>query len=300
MKLNFTSLQYFQKTAELEHLTKAAEALHVAQPALSRTIRGLEEELGTVLFEHQGRNIQLTRDGHILLKYANGFLADLEKMQKELNDSKNQRQRTVKLAIRTAASLIPSFLSRFRKEHPEAILEIVLPSAGAAEGKMDLTLFADTKYIDNDHTVSLFRESIVMLLPPGDRHKDLPYVSLKDFAEANFIAPPKNFQARDLLEQYGSQLGFTPRVVMESDNPDTVKEFVRAGLGVALVPQMTWYSALNGVCSLPVGDLECYRYLYLSWSADAKLPLSAVLLREYIIDHFWEYVHNEANRIYPM
>jgi len=74
MKLNFTSLQYFQKTAELEHLTKAAEALHVAQPALSRTIRGLEEELGTSLFEHQGRRIQLTRDGHILLKYANSFL----------------------------------------------------------------------------------------------------------------------------------------------------------------------------------------------------------------------------------
>ena len=45
MKLNFTSLQYFQKTAELEHLTKAAEELHIAQPALSRTIRGLEQEL---------------------------------------------------------------------------------------------------------------------------------------------------------------------------------------------------------------------------------------------------------------
>ncbi len=299
MKLNFTSLQYFQKTAELEHLTKAAEALHVAQPALSRTIRGLEEELGTALFEHQGRRIQLTRDGHILLKYANSFLADLEKMQKELQDSKDQQQMTVKLSIKTAASLIPSFLSRFRKEHPEAILEIVLPNS-SAEGRMDLTLFADTTYIDNDYTVSLFRESMVMLLPPEDRRKDLPYVSLSDFEKANFIAPPKNFQLRELLERYCGEQGFAPRVVMESDNPDAVKEFVRAGLGVALVPQMTWYSALQGVHSLPVGDAECYRYLYLSWRTDGKLPLTAVLLREYIIDHFWEYVHGEANKVYPM
>ncbi len=300
MKLNFTSLQYFQKTAELEHLTKAAEALHVAQPALSRTIRGLEEELGTSLFEHQGRRIQLTRDGHILLKYANSFLEDLEKMQMELKDSKDQQQMTVKLSIRTAASLIPSFLTRFRKEHPEAILEIVLPNSSSAEGRMDLTLFADTAYIDNDHTVSLFRESMVMLLPPGDRHKNLPYVSLSDFAKSNFIAPPKNFQLRTLLEMYCKDRGFSPRVVMESDNPDAVKEFVRAGLGVALVPQMTWYSALQDVHSLPVGDVECYRYLYLSWRTDGKLPLTAVLLREYIIDHFWEYVHSEANQVYPM
>ena len=76
MKLNFTSLQYFQKTAELEHLTKAAEELHIAQPALSRTIRGLEQELEVTLFEHQGRNIRLTRDGHILLKHAQNFLKE--------------------------------------------------------------------------------------------------------------------------------------------------------------------------------------------------------------------------------
>lgn len=61
---------YFQKVAELEHLTKAAEALHIAQPALSRTIRSMEEELDVSLFTHQGRNIHLTRDGHILLKYT--------------------------------------------------------------------------------------------------------------------------------------------------------------------------------------------------------------------------------------
>lgn len=66
---------------------------------------------------------------------------------------------------------------------------------------------------------------------------------------------------------------------------------------------MTWYSAQEGVASLPVGDQECYRYLYylyLSWKTDAKLPLSAVLLCEYIIDHFWEYVRFTANRTYLM
>ena len=89
MKLNFTSLQYFQKVAELEHLTKAAEALHIAQPALSRTIRGLEEELNVTLFDHQGRNIHLTRDVHILLKHSKNFLQELDAMEKEFQDSRD-------------------------------------------------------------------------------------------------------------------------------------------------------------------------------------------------------------------
>lgn len=74
---------YFQKVAELEHLTKAAEALHIAQPALSRTIRSMEEELDVSLFTHQGRNIHLTRDGHILLKYTNKILGSLDDLRQE-------------------------------------------------------------------------------------------------------------------------------------------------------------------------------------------------------------------------
>lgn len=202
MKLNFTSLQYFQKTAELEHLTKAAEELHIAQPALSRIIRGLEQELEVTLFEHQGRNIRLTRDGHILLKHAQNFLKEFDEMQQEFKDSRDLAQSTVKLAIFSAIQMIPNFLMQFKKEHPTAILEILRPDSQQAAAKLDLSLYADLSMIDNDHTVSLFRESLVMILPKNDRHADLPYVSLSDYAEANFIAAPKGFMLRGALEAF--------------------------------------------------------------------------------------------------
>ena len=220
-------------------------------------------------------------------------------MQQEFKDSRDLAQSTVKLAILSATQMIPTFLIEFKKEHPTAILEILRPDSRKT-AKWDLSLYADRSRIDNDHTVTLFRESLVMILPKDDRHADLPYVSLSDFSKANFIAAPKGFMLREALEAFCKKAGFTPQVVMESDNPDTVRDFVRAGLGVAIVPQMTWYSAQEGVASLPIGDIECYRYLYLSWKTDAKLPLSAVLLREYIIDHFWEYVRFTANSTYPM
>lgn len=286
MKLNFTSLEYFRKAAKMEHLTKAAEALHIAQPALSRTIRGLEEELGVTLFEREGRNIHLTRDGHILLKHAENFLQEYDEMQQEFADSKNLQQMTVNLAIHSATKLIPSFLAEFRKDHPEAMLEIINPKMEAAPKHTDLTLYSSIHHVENEHTVTLFRENLVMALPLSDRHARLPYINLADFADRNYIAPPKGFVLRDILETYCGEAGFSPRIVMESDNPDTIHEFVNAGLGIALVPQMTWYNAYSGLASLPVGDMDCHRYLNLSWKTEEKLSLSAVLLREYIIDHF--------------
>ena len=147
---------YFQKVAELEHLTKAAEALHIAQPALSRTIRSMEEELDVSLFTHQGRNIHLTRDGHILLKYTNKILGSLDDLRQELQDSRDLQQLTVKLAIMSSSRLIPAFLMKFKEEYPETILEIVPQNSDSANAsKTDLTLFSSLKHIDNDHTITL-------------------------------------------------------------------------------------------------------------------------------------------------
>lgn len=299
MKLNFTSLMYFQKVADLEHLTKAAEELHIAQPALSRTIKGLEEELEVTLFEHHGRNIRLTRDGHILLKYSRSFLKNFEEMQKEFRDSRDLQQMTVRLSILTASKLVPSFLIQFKKAHRETNIEIV-NTIDSASPQMDLTLFASEKQVENDHTINLFRENLVLIFPKGDPHANLPYVNLKDFADTHFISPPKGLVLRSSLENHCRECGFIPKVVMESDNPETTREFVRAGLGVSLVPQMTWFEALRDVAALPVASPSCYRYLNLSWKTGSKLSLSAVLLREYIVDHFWEFVRASANNTYPM
>lgn len=300
MKLNFTSLAYFKKAAEMEHLTKAAEALHIAQPALSRTIRGLEEELNVTLFEKEGRSIRLTRDGHILLKYAERFLADYDGLQQELKDSRDLRQMTVTLSILSATKLILAFLAEFKKANPSVMVEIVNPNMPMAHKMPDLTLYSSTNHIENSHTVTLFRESLVMVLPRTDRHANLPYVNLADFRDRNYIAPSKGFVLRDILDTYCKKAGFSPKIVMESDNPGTIHEFVNAGLGIALVPQMTWYAAFQNLAALPVGDQDCHRYLNLSWKTEGRLSLTAVLLREFIVDHFWEYVREKANSEFPM
>lgn len=300
MKLTFSSLEYFQKVAELEHMTRAAKALHIAQPALSRTIQNLENELDVKLFDRQGRSIRLTRDGHILLKHADNFLKEYAEMQQEFKDSRDLQQMTVRLFIQTATKLIPSFLKEFKREHPEAIVELVNPNLAAQANEPDLFLYSSTNHIEKDNSIMLFRESLVMVLPKTNRHARLPYINLADFSAMKYIAPPRGFVLRDTLEFFCNKAGFTPKVVMESDNPETIREFVMAGLGIALVPQMTWYNAFKDLAALAIGDIDCHRYLNLSWKTHGRLSLTTVLLREFIVDHFWAYVREKANSDFPM
>ena len=124
MKLTLLALSYFQKTAELQHLTRAAEALHISQPSLSHTIKVLETELGVPLFSRSGRNIVLTKYGEILLRHTNRIMQELHGAQKELADTKEAQKLTVTISLFAASMIIPSFLTRFRQEHPDIRFEI--------------------------------------------------------------------------------------------------------------------------------------------------------------------------------
>ena len=106
MKITFTSLSYFQKIAELQHMTKAAAALHVAQPSLSRTIKSLEEELDVPLFDHRGRNIVLTKYGEILLAHVNLIMKEMELAKKELREAEEAEHKTVKLSLYAASKMV--------------------------------------------------------------------------------------------------------------------------------------------------------------------------------------------------
>lgn len=297
MKLNFTSLLYFQRTAELQHLTNAAESLHIAQPALSRTISGLEEELGVALFERKGRNIKLTKDGRILLKHATNFLSELQQLKVDLAESQNLQQMTVTLNIESTSQLIPVFLMKFRQEHPDAVLDILnFSSDSIPSKKTDLSIFSSTEPIDSNNTVTLFKENLIVIIPENDPHVGMTHISLSDLADSKFIAAPKGMWLRNTIESLCHTAGFEPNVVMESDNPNTVREFIHAGLGIAIVPQLTWYAAKDEhIRMMFLSDDNCYRYLNLSWRTDSKLSLVGVLLQEYIIDNFWQFVQDAAS-----
>ena len=123
--MDIHSLTYFKKVAELQHITRASEELHVAQPSLSRTISRLEKELGVQLFERSGKNIILNSYGEILLKHTNRILQELKDIDQEIGDAAGERSRTVTLSLYAASKLLPELVMAFKHEYPSIRLQII-------------------------------------------------------------------------------------------------------------------------------------------------------------------------------
>ena len=141
--MEITHLRYFKKTAELEHITKAAQELHVAQPSLSRTISMLEDELKVKLFNRKGKSIELNEYGIIVLNHTNRILKELEAIHREIDDARENSVMNVTFSMNAASTLIPRLVRGFKEEHSDIRLHILQEDLVEDSGQScDLTLFA--------------------------------------------------------------------------------------------------------------------------------------------------------------
>lgn len=137
--MELLQLYYFQVTARCEHISAAARELHIAQPALSQTIRRLEQELGTPLFDRIGKRIQLNDCGRIFLKYTDIALGALSDAKTEISEALSNPEQTITLCVQAASSLLPDILGQFRALHPQISFQII-QSTAATENTPDIDL----------------------------------------------------------------------------------------------------------------------------------------------------------------
>lgn len=286
--MDIHSLTYFKKVADLQHLTRAANELRVAQPSLSRTIAALEDELGVRLFDRVGRNISLNRCGEIVLRHTNRILQELDDIRAELADETDEADRTVTFSSYAASKLLPNMVMAFKQKYPHIRLQIVQEGIpGALNPDCDLSIYSSISPCSNDNEVNLLEEEIFLALPESSPLAQFESVSLRDAASMDFICLQKGKSLRSIADAYCKMAGFEPNVVLESDNPETVRSLIRAGLGIALIPEITWRGTeTEQVVLRPISFPECKRYIHLSWKATGYLSPSALLFRDFVKDYF--------------
>src|SRR5579859_5199223 len=145
--VDLTQLMYFQAAAKYEHFTRAAEAVNIAQPALSRQIRNLENELGARLFDRVGRGVKLTATGRSILPRVERVLADISGIRGDVRMLSNLEGGTVALGFlhSIGAHLLPSVLAAFRTQHPHVAFTLHEGSRAELEervrqGELDLAI----------------------------------------------------------------------------------------------------------------------------------------------------------------
>lgn len=243
--MDLKQLEYFVRVAELGSFTRAAQALDVAQPALSRQVRLLEVELRQNLLLRNGRGATPTEAGKLLLEHARGILHQVDRAREELGRVGGA------LAGRVAIGLPPS-LSRALTVPLTRALRVQLPQASVsiseglsinmqewlATGRLDIAVLYNAQPAPEIELWPLLEEDLVLVQPrPPGLPQDPPVepISLRDIAALPLVIPSRPNAIRMLVETEMTNLGVRPHVALEIDGVAAILDLVADGAGAALL-----------------------------------------------------------------
>ncbi|MFD8553172.1 LysR family transcriptional regulator, partial [Streptomyces fradiae] len=259
--MQFQQLVYFVAVAETRHFTRAAERVHVSQPSLSQQIRALEKELGAELFSRARGNIALTDAGEALLPLARRILADADTARQEVHELARLRRGRVRLGATPSlcTGLLPEVLRAFHDLYPG--IRILIEEGGShdlvrglARGALDLALVVLPLPAQSPAltTVELLQEDLVVVSSAAEEAPRRP-VRIADLQGRPMVMFRHGYDLRELTVAACRAEGFEPSFTVEGGEMDAVLGFVRAGLGVAVVPSMVAARAGPGVRGTPRG-----------------------------------------------
>jgi len=286
--MELSSLKCFQTVARLEHMTKAAEILHLAQPALSRTIRQLEQELGVKLFDRTGRHLRLNEYGMRFLAKVDLALRTLEEGRLELHDLAERPAGTVTLYVQVASHLIPELICAFRELHPEVQFKLVQHDpVNGAPLPFDLCLTSAPCAIPDTASEQLLTEDIVLAVPAGHPLAQRPAIRMSDIRGEGLISLKPGRKLRETTDVLCRQAGFAPHILYECDEPSMVRGLVRAGLGVSFLPAVTWSGSQGpSVALIPIEDARSVRTIDLIWYPGRYMTKAAAAFRDFVRGYF--------------
>lgn len=280
-------LRYFEAVARLSHVTRAAQELHIAQPSLSKQIKGLETELGVALFDRVGRRVELTDAGKLLLPYARRVLRDVAEAHAALRQRADLQSGRVSIGAppTVGTQLLPQTLAAFNLRYSGIGMELHEAGAGElvkllAEGTVDLAVVPLP--VAGVAVAELFTEELVIAVASGHPLAQRSAVESRALANERFILFPEGYELRDRTLALCRAAGFEPRVVLDGGEMDTVLRLAAVGLGIALVPRLALQAA-DGLIGVAISDAHPARTLGLIWHQERQLSPAAQALKAFLL-----------------
>lgn len=238
--MEFAQLQYFRTVARLQHMTRAAEVLHISQPALSRAIAKLEEDVGVPLFEHDGNRIRLTPYGSAFLERADRVLLELDSGLEELHRMSKSDYGDITLAAFTHG-LLNSPIADFVESHPNIHFRHFVQSpnqmhAGLEQGKIDFAFSLLPVTAPDILWTPVMEDEFIVLVSNDNPLADKKQIDLVDLKNERLCLGSSGFGMTELVEGFCSRAGFTPRVLYEGSNGDLCMHFLQKNACVLLTP----------------------------------------------------------------
>lgn len=290
--MEWHQLEYFKSVAQMQHVTHAAERLSISQPALSRSIAKLEEELGFPLFDRRGKSIVLNRYGEIFLQHVERAMQEIAVGKKVIQDLLHPDHGSVSLSFlhSLGSNLVPGLLSKFLSSHPDIQFKLYQNSTNFLldqldAGEIDLCLCSPVATREKIEWEPLFTEELFVIVPTGHRLSKRSSIELNEIKDEPVVTFKEDYGLRILTDQLFREAGLRPFITFEGDEVITVAGLVEAKLGVALIPHVFGLDKTN-ISFLRISKPKCQRTIGIAWTKERYLSPAAQKFKNFVIDSF--------------
>ncbi|MCM3268534.1 LysR family transcriptional regulator [Paenibacillus elgii] len=285
--LDLRNLTYLLEVAKLQNFTKAAEALHMTQPTLSKLVRSMEEELGVTLFDRSGKQVKLTDAGSAAIQQIHHILQAVNDLYITLDDVSQLKTGTLTIGLPPVISSVffPRVIAPFQKLYPRLQFEMVEEGAKNVEqrvlnGSIDLGVVISPDEEAGFGTMPFIRQQLALVLHRSHPLAQHPPVKLADLSREPFLMFAKGFGVRHHVLEACHQAGFHPLIAHESSQWDLLVEMVAAELGVALLPEAICSKVVNpDVRVLPMTNPAIPWNLVVIWNKERYVSYA---MREFL------------------
>lgn len=235
-------LQYFLAVTEELHFTKAAERLGISQPTLSQQIRLLEERLDTVLFHRNGKKIELTESGHILLTHVNRIFFELDQAKTVIQELKGLNRGHLRIGC-SGNHLLYSPLLSFHKQHPNIHVSVFdLETEKTIERLLHSEFDLGIVFLPVEHsqieTIPLFKSKLSIVAANNHPLVEKDTVHMEDLANYPFFSLPKQFIIRQAIDSFFKKKGLQLQPIIELSDTHSLIRMAILNNGITILPKL--------------------------------------------------------------
>lgn len=298
--LNLDSLKVFLAVAEHSSFSEAGRKLHLSQPAVSQIIQGLERQLGLLLFIRQGRTVQMTEGGHVLVSMARELLTSSQRVEQTMLSLQGEVVGEMSVGCSTASGkyLLPGLIARFRKEYPQVKINVVIGSRESIITKLiagDISLGVSSKLIEHSDLEyrEFFNDDVILIVPAIHRWAKYRKIYPDDLLDEPLILREELAGTREVLIESLRQHDISPEmlnIAMVLGNAEAICVAVEEELGIAFASRLAAARgiALGRLVEVSVEGMDLSRNIYLARNRRQSLTRAQAKFWEYVNLSKWE------------
>ena len=299
-------MNIFRAICENEcNTTKAAEVLHMTQPAVSLAIKELEQYYGIVLFDRIGRRLRITEAGQHFLEYAVHISSLFYDMEKELRDWDSFGILRVGASITIGSQFLPGYVKTFYNRYPGTEIRALVAPSDELEKKilsneLDLALIEGIAHEPSIYSEEYMEDSLTVICPANGTFHHGQTLSIDEFRRQKFLLRERGSGTREVFDRAAESAGFSATPIWEAMSTTALINAVINGLGISVLPSRMVFDAIEKdlVTAVSVEGMDFRRSFRIIYHKDKYLTSSAKRFLEICRNYEMDYPIPKYNGLY--